>query len=39
VYPEMVEKLKGYAEEARKDLGDNLTKREPTNVRKPAVVE
>lgn len=35
-YPEIVEKLKGFAEEARKDLGDDLTKRQGKNVRRTA---
>jgi arylsulfatase len=36
LYPEMVEKLLGFAEEARQDLGDRLTNREGKNVRMPA---
>jgi arylsulfatase A-like enzyme len=34
-YPEIVEKLLAFAEEARKDLGDDLTKRVGSHVRKP----
>lgn len=39
LYPDMVEKIKGIAEQAREDLGDDLTKRVGKNVRKAAVVE
>ncbi|HET6575417.1 MAG TPA: sulfatase-like hydrolase/transferase [Fimbriiglobus sp.] len=34
-HPDAVKKLLGYAEEARKDLGDTLTKRKGTGVREP----
>ena len=36
LYPEITEKLKGFAEAARKDLGDGLQHTEPVNVRPPA---
>ena len=39
LYPEMVQKLKDFAEEARKDLGDGLTNTPPTNVRPAAKVD
>lgn len=39
LYPEMVEKLERFAEEARKDLGDDLTNREGRNVRESAKLE
>ncbi len=35
VYPEMVQKILLYAEEARKDLGDTFTNRKGANVREP----
>ncbi|HEY4326643.1 MAG TPA: sulfatase [Mucilaginibacter sp.] len=38
-YPEMVEKIQALAEQARDDLGDNITGRTGKNVRKPAVVK
>jgi arylsulfatase A-like enzyme len=34
--PDVVQKLMGYAEQARDDLGDSLTNRTGKNVRKPA---
>ncbi len=34
-HPDVVAMLQGYAEEARKDLGDSLTKRKPTGAREP----
>jgi arylsulfatase len=39
LYPEMVQKIKGFAEQAREDLGDDLTKRPGKNLRQPAVYE
>ncbi|MBT1686130.1 sulfatase family protein [Dawidia soli] len=39
VYPDIVTKLLGFAEEARQDLGDDLTNRQGNNIRKPAVVD
>lgn len=39
VYPEVVKELEGYADEARKDLGDGLRNIPPTNVRAAAKVE
>jgi len=39
LYPEIVEKLKALAEEARQDLGDGLTNRPGANVRPAAKVE
>lgn len=39
LYPEMVGKLLALAEEAREDLGDDLTQRTGKNVRPAAVVE
>jgi arylsulfatase A-like enzyme len=39
LYPEIVEKLKALAEEARQDLGDGLTNRPGTNVRPAAKVQ
>jgi arylsulfatase A-like enzyme len=39
LYPEMVRKLLALAEEARADLGDDLTQRAGKNVRPAAVVE
>jgi len=35
LYPSMVEKIMQYVEEARADLGDDLTKRKGQNVREP----
>ncbi|WP_316784166.1 sulfatase [Pedobacter frigiditerrae] len=37
-YPEMVKKIMVYVEQARADLGDDLTKNKGANRRKPAVV-
>ena len=39
LYPAIVEKIMGFAEEARRDLGDTLSNREGQNVRKPARLE
>jgi hypothetical protein len=39
VYPDIVTKILGFAEEAREDLGDDLTNRQGNNLRKPAVVD
>jgi len=39
VYPEIVQQLKAFANEARKDLGDGLQNVKPTNVRPAAVVQ
>lgn len=39
LYPELVKIINSFAEEARKDLGDDLTNRVGENVRKPAIVE
>ncbi len=39
LYPEIVEKLKALAEEARQDLGDGLTNRPGVNVRAAAQVD
>jgi arylsulfatase len=36
LYPEVVEKILGFAEDARRDLGDRLTNRVGENVRMPA---
>lgn len=36
LYPDMVSKLQDYAEQAREDLGDDLTKRKGKNVRESA---
>lgn len=38
-HPEIVERLQGYAERLREDLGDSLTKRVGKNVRKPDVAK
>lgn len=38
-YPEMVQKIMLYAEQAREDLGDDLTNRKGKNVRTAAVVQ
>lgn len=38
LYPDMVQKIMGFVEEARVDLGDDLTKREGINVRKAAQI-
>ena len=38
LYPEMVKKILGFAEDAKNDLGDDLSKREGKNVRKPALI-
>ncbi|SFH00562.1 sulfatase family protein [Pedobacter insulae] len=38
LYPEMVEKIMQYVEEARADLGDELTKRKGANVREAAQI-
>jgi arylsulfatase A-like enzyme len=37
-YPEMVKKIMAYVEQARADLGDELTNKEGANRRKPAVI-
>lgn len=39
LYPEIVQKLLTMAEDAREDMGDDLTNRKGANVRPPAVVE
>lgn len=39
LYPELVEKISGFAEEARQDLGDDLTNRKGDHVREPALLE
>lgn len=39
IYPEIVKKMLQYAEDAREDLGDDLTNRKGKNTRKPAVYE
>lgn len=38
LYPEIVQQILGYAEEAREDLGDDLTNRKGKNTRASAVV-
>jgi hypothetical protein len=38
-YPEIVEKILKYAEMAREDLGDDLTKRKGKNIRAAAAVK
>jgi arylsulfatase A-like enzyme len=38
-HPEVVRKIMGFAEEARDDLGDDLTQRKGKNLRQPAVYE
>ena len=37
-YPEIVEEILKYVEQAREDLGDDLTKRKGKNVRESALV-
>jgi arylsulfatase len=39
LYPEVVAKIMTLAEEARRDLGDDLTNRVGKNVRKPAILQ
>lgn len=39
LYPDVVERLKGIAEEMRDDLGDNLTGRKPTGARPHGTVK
>ena len=39
LYPEVVQKILGFAEAARQDLGDDLTQRPARNVRQPALLE
>ncbi|WP_246000502.1 hypothetical protein [Pontibacter diazotrophicus] len=39
LYPEVVAQIMLLAEEARKDLGDDLTNRVGENVRKPAMLQ
>jgi arylsulfatase len=38
LYPEVVQQILGYAEQAREDLGDDLTDRKGKNTRPSAVV-
>ena len=38
-YPEMVQQIMQYAEQAREDLGDDLTNRKGKNVRTAAIVQ
>ena len=38
-HPEIVKRLTAFAEEARDDLGDKLTKRKGKNVRQPGRLE
>jgi len=38
-YPEIVQKILGFAEAARQDLGDDLTHRPAQNARQPALLE
>ena len=38
-HPEVVRRLQAFAEAAREDLGDKLTKRTGKNVRKPGRLE
>ena len=39
LYPEMVQKIMGFAEEARDDLGDDISHRKGKNLREPARFE
>jgi arylsulfatase len=39
LYPEVVQKIMGFVEQAREDLGDDLTKRQGKHLRQPAVYE
>jgi arylsulfatase len=39
LYPEVVQKIMGLVEQAKEDLGDDLTKRQGKNLRQPAVYE
>jgi arylsulfatase len=38
-HPDVVKRLLGYAEQARAELGDSLTKRKGTGVREPGRLE
>jgi arylsulfatase len=38
-YPDIVERIMGFAEQARDELGDNLTHRTGKNVRQAATVD
>lgn len=39
LYPEIVQQILGIAEQAREDLGDDLTKRQGKNMRAPATYQ